>query len=200
MPGVSISRSCASGSLRMPRIRRRVVCGRDVTIATLWPTIRLSSVDLPTLERPPSTTKPARCSGGAVTVVLFDSIQCLAGRGLLALLLAAAGAATEIAPSDANAGSETFRMVGAFGGNQFVNGLRAKATICDFLKLGLVIAFGRGSADVTLEQKLNDMLRGSDAAVGVDGSDYRFEGRRKDRYLLPSATLLFALAKPQRLA
>ena len=43
-----------------PRIARRVVCGLSDTIATLWPTIELTSVDLPTLGRPASATKPER--------------------------------------------------------------------------------------------------------------------------------------------
>ena len=42
----------ASASVAMPRIARRVVCGRTETIATWLPTIALTSVDLPTLGRP----------------------------------------------------------------------------------------------------------------------------------------------------
>jgi hypothetical protein len=44
----------------MPRIARRVVCGRTETIATRLPTIALTSVDLPTLGRPAKPMKPAR--------------------------------------------------------------------------------------------------------------------------------------------
>ncbi len=47
-------------SVGTPRIARRVVCGRTETIATREPTIALTSVDLPTLGRPASPTKPAR--------------------------------------------------------------------------------------------------------------------------------------------
>ena len=43
-----------------PRIARRVVCGLSETIATLRPTIALTSVDLPTFGRPASATKPRR--------------------------------------------------------------------------------------------------------------------------------------------
>ncbi len=43
-----------------PRIARRVVCGLSETIATFWPTMALISVDLPTLGRPASATKPER--------------------------------------------------------------------------------------------------------------------------------------------
>ena len=50
----------ASRSVATPRIARRVVCGRTETIATWEPTSALTSVDLPTLGRPASPTKPAR--------------------------------------------------------------------------------------------------------------------------------------------
>ena len=47
----------------MPRIARRVVCGRTETIATWLPTIALTRVDLPTLGRPARPTKPERFTG-----------------------------------------------------------------------------------------------------------------------------------------
>src|SRR6266516_1831167 len=60
MPGVSRKTTCASGSVRMPRMRLRVVCGLGVTMATLAPTSALSSVDLPTFGRPTMAAYPAR--------------------------------------------------------------------------------------------------------------------------------------------
>ena len=54
----------------MPRISRRVVCGLSDTIATLPPTIRLTSVDLPALGRPASATKPERVTARSSTRVL----------------------------------------------------------------------------------------------------------------------------------
>ncbi len=60
-PGRSVSTSWKRpGAVTTPRIARRVVCGLSDTIATLWPTIALTSVDLPTLGRPASATKPDR--------------------------------------------------------------------------------------------------------------------------------------------
>ena len=44
----------------MPRIARRVVCGRTETITTWLPTIALTRVDLPTFGRPASPMKPER--------------------------------------------------------------------------------------------------------------------------------------------
>src|SRR5260370_41249304 len=123
-PGVSISRICASGSLRIPRIRRRVVCGRGVTIATLCPTIRFTSVDLPTLVRPPTATNPARCSAIALTALLFDLIERETRRSLLALLLAAALAYAQVTARDSDTGGESFGVIGAFARDQFVHWLR----------------------------------------------------------------------------
>src|SRR5439155_22625808 len=64
-PGRSTSTSCQSSPLATPRIARRVVCGLSDTIATLRPTIALTSVDLPTFGRPASATKPDRVLTGA---------------------------------------------------------------------------------------------------------------------------------------
>ena len=59
-PGRSVSTSWNSGVVSTPRIARRVVCGLSETIATLWPIIVLTSVDLPTFGRPASATNPDR--------------------------------------------------------------------------------------------------------------------------------------------
>ena len=48
-----------AGSLYTPAIRLRVVCGLGVTMASFSPTMRFSSVDLPTLGRPKIATVPA---------------------------------------------------------------------------------------------------------------------------------------------
>ena len=60
MPGVSKSTIWAPGRFTTARMRLRVVCGLSETIATFWPTSRLTSVDLPTFGRPTTVTKPAR--------------------------------------------------------------------------------------------------------------------------------------------
>ena len=57
-PGVSMKMICAFGRVRMPGMRLRVVCGRLDVMASFWPRMRLSSVDLPTLGWPISVTKP----------------------------------------------------------------------------------------------------------------------------------------------
>ena len=59
-PGRSTSTSWQSPLWCTPRIARRVVCGRSETIATFSPTTALMNVDLPTLGRPASATKPLR--------------------------------------------------------------------------------------------------------------------------------------------
>ncbi len=57
--------SWASGRWTMPRIARRVVCGRLLVIATLLPTRAFIRVDLPTLGRPAKLAKPDLNSPGA---------------------------------------------------------------------------------------------------------------------------------------
>src|SRR6516164_10024056 len=51
---------CAGPSIAIPSSRVRVVCGLGVTIASLRPTRRLSSVDLPAFGAPISATWPHR--------------------------------------------------------------------------------------------------------------------------------------------
>src|SRR5579863_703808 len=156
-PGVSISRICASASLRIPRIRRRVVCGRGVTIATLCPTIRLTSVDLPTLVRPPTATNPARCSPITRTTLLFDMVEREARGSLLALLLAAAFTHAEIAAGDSDSGRETLGVIGSFRRDQFVHRLCAEVAVRNFLQFGLVITLRRRPADVVGKQSLDHL-------------------------------------------
>src|SRR6185437_11075409 len=62
-PGVSTRISWASARCTMPRITRRVVCGRSLVIATLAPTSAFVSVDLPTLGRPARQANPDRNTG-----------------------------------------------------------------------------------------------------------------------------------------
>src|SRR5579863_2996574 len=124
-----MSRICASASLRMPRIRRRVVCGRGVTIATLCPTSRFTSVDLPTLVRPATATNPARCSLIVLTALFHYPVQREPRRPLLTLLLAAALGHTEIASRDADAGGEALGVIGSFGRDQFVDRLGVKVAV-----------------------------------------------------------------------
>src|SRR5262249_1387012 len=67
MPGVSTNTICAclAGTLRMPAMRLRVVCGLGVTMARFSPHIGLSSVELPTVGRPTIAQKPARAMGAS---------------------------------------------------------------------------------------------------------------------------------------
>ncbi len=60
MPGVSTKTIWLAPTIAMPRMRLRVVWTLWVTIETLAPTRRLSSVDLPAFGAPTSATKPQR--------------------------------------------------------------------------------------------------------------------------------------------
>src|SRR5690349_20906579 len=51
---------CARSSVRMPRMRCRVVCALREVIATCAPTSSFRSVDLPTFGRPTIATVPVR--------------------------------------------------------------------------------------------------------------------------------------------
>ena len=54
--------SWASGRCTMPRMARRVVCGRLLVIATLVPTSAFINVNLPTFGLPTKHAKPDRNS------------------------------------------------------------------------------------------------------------------------------------------
>ncbi len=60
MPGVSTSTIWAAPSMATPRTLKRVVCTLGVTIETLEPTSRFTSVDLPALGAPMTAANPAR--------------------------------------------------------------------------------------------------------------------------------------------
>src|SRR5579859_1586061 len=62
---------CPCSFETIPWMRLRVVCGFDVTMATFWPTRRLSKVDLPAFGRPTMATKPARFADLVSAVIGF---------------------------------------------------------------------------------------------------------------------------------
>src|SRR5271167_468714 len=71
---------CAGPSIAIPSSRVRVVCGLGVTMASLRPTSRLSSVDLPAFGAPISATWPHRvgvaCASSTVSgCVLFCPVD-----------------------------------------------------------------------------------------------------------------------------
>src|SRR6266481_5894444 len=107
----------------------RVVCGLGVTIETLCPTSRFTSVDLPTLDRPPRTTKPERWSRSAFTKILFNLCQRRARGRLLTLFLAATLTGAELATGDPDSRREAFGMVGTACSDQFIDRLRAISPI-----------------------------------------------------------------------
>ena len=61
-----------AGTLTMPRMRLRVVCGLCVTMASFSPTSAFSSVDLPALGRPMMETNPERKDMGEVSRFRFQ--------------------------------------------------------------------------------------------------------------------------------
>src|SRR5215470_13943458 len=67
---------CAGPSIAMPSNRVRVVCGLGVTIASLRPTSRFSSVDLPAFGAPISATWPHRDPAGTSSTVSGRVLFC----------------------------------------------------------------------------------------------------------------------------
>src|SRR5439155_23939618 len=92
MPDVSISTSCTSPTIAIPRIRARVVCTLRLTMLTLEPTSALVSVDLPALGAPISAMKPQRRSVSAIRRVHAHAFarEHRSGCGLLGSALGAA--------------------------------------------------------------------------------------------------------------
>src|SRR6266851_9412669 len=78
IPGVSTNTICASGRLSTPRTWVRVVWGLSDTIETLVPSIRFSSVDLPTFGRPTRVTNPDRSAGPSPTLVAVAAVAVVA--------------------------------------------------------------------------------------------------------------------------
>src|SRR6185437_13104210 len=86
--------NCAAGSVRMPVIRWRVVCGFFDVMLMRAPTSAFSSVDLPTEGRPTIATWPARCAASSAIATRFrQQIERLCRGLLLGGTAACAGAA-----------------------------------------------------------------------------------------------------------
>ena len=140
-------------------MRRRVVCGRGVTIATLWPTIRLSSVDLPTLVRPRDRDEArAMLRPAAVTALFFYSIQRRRAAACSLCFLLPPSATPRSRPAIRIRVVKRLGVIGPARRDQFVNRLGAKMAIGDFLQFGLVIALRGRSADIVGEQSLDHLL------------------------------------------
>ena len=110
-PGVSTKTSWAAPSSAMPRMRARVVWTLWVTIETLAPTMRLSSVDLPALGSPIRATKPQRVSASGRR----RSSRVLGGRAARVRGKLAAGCALERAMSGVGCGSRPAGVLRARG-------------------------------------------------------------------------------------
>ena len=73
MPGVSTKTICDAPAIAMPRTIERVVCTLWLTMVTLVPTSRLTSVDLPAFGTPISATKPQRVAGASTGPLIVPS-------------------------------------------------------------------------------------------------------------------------------
>src|SRR5699024_3111364 len=95
----------------------RVACGRRETMAIGWPTSALTSVDLPTLGRPVTATKPAR----KLMSSSFDPGQHGNRRGLLGVAFAGTLATTfHVQLGNAAFALETSHVLGAMRAHQMI--------------------------------------------------------------------------------
>ncbi len=167
MPGVSTSRTWLSPRIRMPRTRKRVVCALGVTMESLAPVRRFSSVDLPALGAPTMATKPQRW------VIGRRSSRAAAAQ---AFGVALAGAAAFAAlPGALDLDGEDGGVGGAGAGGLDVVGQGERAGHEPFLQRGLRVL---GRADLRVH-------RGGPGACGRSGGRVQpgVEEQRADRRL-----------------
>src|ERR687891_2425261 len=144
MPGVSTKISWAAPLTVMPRIRRRVVWTLAVTIETLVPTSRLSSVDLPTLGAPRIAMKPQRrgsssaidCSG----IGCLETREQLLGGPLLCRPLGAGDRAARVEPGERYRDVEARRVRWPRDRRDLIDRQAQAAALSPFLQPGLGIA------------------------------------------------------------
>ncbi len=202
-PGVSTKTICACPSIATPRMRVRVVCTLWVTIETLAPTIRFSSVDLPAFGSPIRATKPAAgpacCLGHPAASIRASKRLC---RRLFGLPFRARPGAFRRAVRQPHLDGE-HRLV-----------VRALAALFDHRPA----AAGRGpapipaarswrrgrpprtAADPAAPQPQDQRPRRLEPGVEIDGGDHRLHRVAQQRLLAPPARHHLGPAQLQHLA
>src|SRR5690606_26545670 len=193
-PGVSISTSWTSSRMAMPRTCVRVVCTFCVTAATLAPTSRFTSVDLPALGAPSTATTAQRRS--AIAVLLEEG-----GRGgPLRVALGAAFAAHGRKALDPRLHHEVRRMLGArLLDDGVVEALAAGRG--PFLQHGLGVARRRrGLLEGCAPEARHEGARGFKARIEIERGDHRLADVGEDRLLAAPAARFLRRGEQQRLA
>src|SRR6185437_7447728 len=158
---------CASGSVRMPVIRWRVVWGLRDVMLTRAPISALSNVDLPTDGRPTIATCPQRCA------IAVSAMRLGVDRALCGVLLGDAPARSRSGRDDAEAGNPAFdgkplRVRIAARRDDRVLGHRQPARLQPFLqaRLGILSEHrGVGVAQQIAIRRVDRAARGLVSAV-----------------------------------
>ena len=132
--------------MAMPRMRARVVWTLWVTMETLAPTMRFSSVDLPAFGSPIRATRPQRV-GASVMGFLQEREERLGGL-LLGGAFRGRAAAGGVTVREAGLDGEDRRVVRAFAVEIGVVGRGHAAGLRPFLERGLGVGgLGAGAGD-----------------------------------------------------
>src|ERR1700736_174364 len=205
IPGVSTRMIWALLSMTMPRISARVVCTLRETMVTLEPTSALTSVDLPTLGAPISATKPQRVATGAASSGVSSIIAAAAdaltrdhhgGADLFGGALAAAEALGRRQTRQIHGHTELRIVMRPGSLDLAINRGRQALALRPFLQHGLGIAQRPPRLAHPLGPvALDELRRGSVAAVEEHRSDHRFADVAEHRFAQPRAGARADLAK-----
>src|SRR5919108_5881582 len=176
MPGVSTKISWAAPLTVIPRIRRRVVWTLAVTIETLVPTRRLSSVDLPTLGAPRIAIKPQRRSACSATggsgIGRCQARQQLLGGRLLGRPLGAGDGAARLEAGKRYRDVEAWRVRRPRHGGDLIGRQAKAAALGPFLQRSLGIARRHWHRLQPRQPMLPDEALGRDqAGIEVERAD-----------------------------
>ena len=185
----------------MPRMRVRVVCTLWVTIETLAPTIRFSSVDLPAFGSPISATNPQRV---ASRVMPRPPAAPAAPRPPPAAPRASRPPAPRrrARPSSRTSTEKTGAWSGPSRSRSTIGRRRQAARLRPFLQRGLgVAARPRAPRAIRVAPGPQDQRpRRLEAAVEIDRGDHRLHRVAEQRRLAPPAGQHLRAAHPQRRA
>src|SRR5581483_6916586 len=203
MPGVSMNTSWLAPSTAMPRTGLRVVCTLWLTIDTLAPTSRLTSVDLPAFGAPITAMKPQRVSPAGAGSLMGPphalARQQRSGGSLLGGALARPLTARRLGALDAHFGGEARGMVGAFTADLHVLRQVAALALGPFLPRRLGIRRrGRRGLELVAPVGAHDLARRRVAGLEKNGPEQRLAGVGQDGLLVAAAAAGLRLAQDQR--
>src|SRR5690554_4130521 len=187
MPGVSTYTAWQVPAVLMPIMLCLVVCGLREVIASFCPRIWFIRVDLPTLGRPTTATKPARCS--VCSVICITIINAKGGQGCCGSHLfgnaAAGSAAFGSAAEQANLAlhMKSTAMWLALNINHFVVWQLDTTRLQKLLQPGFGILVGihqRQAGKLRLQPGQHTLAGALKAGVQINCADYGLGGIRQN--------------------